>query len=161
ILGYDPRTLNTVGRDYYYGATNLAYDSLGLLRSASSFGGKGDSPDDNDTREIFRVDFKTAFIEMDLALASSTYDVATSGEATLFPNPASSELYIDLTLPQVSKNVKVDLMSIDGRIVTSASFQQVQESRLRLDLTDIVSGTYNALIQTDEGVITRKVVIQK
>ena len=98
---------------------------------------------------------------MDLALASSTYDVTTSGEATLFPNPASSELYIDLTLPQVSKNVKVDLMSIDGRIVTSASFQQVLESRLRLDLTDIVSGTYNALIHTDEGVITRKVVIQK
>ncbi|MBK8051779.1 MAG: T9SS type A sorting domain-containing protein [Saprospiraceae bacterium] len=161
ILGYDPRTLNTIGRDYYYGATNLAYDSLGLLRSASSFGGKGDSPDDNDTREIFRVDFKTAFIEMDLALASSTYDIATSGEATLFPNPASSELYIDLSLHQVSKNVRVDLMSIDGRTVTSASFQQVQESRLRLDLTDIVSGTYNALIHTDQGVITRKVVIQK
>lgn len=161
LLGYDPRTLNTTGRDFYYGATNLAYDVAGLLRSASSFGGKGTAITDNDTREIFRVDFKTAFIEMDIASASSSYEIATDAEAKIYPNPASTELFIDLALPQVSKNVKVDLVAIDGKIASSTSFQQVQNASLRVDVNSVVSGTYNALIHTDAGVITRKVIIQK
>lgn len=169
LLGHTPRVFNADQQSMYYEATNLAYDSLKINRSCGSFYNwhAGQSADDIQTRDFYKVNppfglgATIVYLEMDIASTSSTYEIAASGEANIFPNPASTELFIDLALPQVSKNVKVDLMSIDGRVVTSASFQQVQDSRLRIELSDIVSGTYNALIHTDQGVITRKVVIQK
>ena len=92
---------------------------------------------------------------------TSTYDIADKAQVSTFPNPASRELFIDVTLENVSQNVRVDLVSIDGRMAVSKSFSNVQDSRLRLDLSGIVSGTYSVLIHTDKGLITRKVVVQK
>lgn len=158
-------------RSIYPIATNLAFDLQDVNRTSGSLWqieGTNGTFEDMRGRQFTILgnsqdlhSFANMYLEMDIASTSSTYEIAVSGEANIFPNPASTELFIDLALPQVSKNVKVDLMSIDGRVVTSASFQQVQDSRLRIELSDIVSGTYNALIHTDQGVITRKVVIQK
>ena len=101
------------------------------------------------------------YLEMDVEEANSTYNVNSTAEVKVFPNPAARELYIDITLENVSNNVKVDLVSMDGKTVLSKSFDGVQDSRLKIDLTNVTTGTYSALIHTNEGVITKKVIVQK
>ncbi len=158
-------------RSVYTSATDLAFDSLKVNRTAGSLweieGTNGTFEDmrgrqfDGLGNSVTLHTFAMMYLEMDIVSRSSTYDIAESGEAIIFPNPASTELFIDVKLEKVSQKVRVDILSIDGKLATSSSFSGVQDTRLKIDLSDVVSGTYNALIHTDQGVITRKVVVQK
>jgi len=173
FLGHVPRVFNQDQQSMLYQAVNLAYDSLGMNRASGSFFNftSGTSEDDPALRDYYQVANEgpafnlggtNAYVEMDIEeVQTSTYDIAKSGIATLFPNPAARELFIDAAFEKVSQNVRVDLISIDGRIAVSKSFSNVKDSRLSLDLSDVVSGTYSVLIHTDSGVITRKAVVQK
>lgn len=172
FLSYSGFSLtSSFDRSIYQSATNLALDLINRRRNSGSLwqlAGNNGTFEDMRGRFFERVgndvtlhSYANMYLEMDIASASSTYEIATDAEAKIYPNPASTELFIDLALPQVSKNVKVDLVAIDGKIASSTSFQQVQNASLRVDVNSVVSGTYNALIHTDAGVITRKVIIQK
>lgn len=171
LLGWTPRFFNRDQQSAQYSAVNLAYDSLNLNRSSGTFfnWNSGLEGGDFETRDFykqvavgsFNLSGTSVYLEMDIEDASSTYDIAKSGTANVFPNPASRELYIDVTLDNVSANLRVDLVTIEGKVATSKSFSNVQDSRLKLDLSGLNSGTYTAMIHTDSGVIARKVVVQK
>lgn len=156
-------------RSIYNEATNFALTEAGQTRFAGSLWNiEGVDETDIADRIFDRLgnnvtlfSFATMYLEMDIKKASSTYDIAKSGTANVFPNPASRELYIDVTLDNVSANVRVDLVTIEGKVATSKSFTNVQDSRLKLDLSGLTSGTYTAMIHTDNGVIAKKVVVQK
>jgi Secretion system C-terminal sorting domain len=158
-------------RSVYTNATDLAFDSLKVNRTTGSLwaidGADGTFEDmrgrtfDALGNSVTLNTFAMMYLEMDVVSRSSTYEIAEKGEANIFPNPASTELYIDVKLEKVSKNVRVDILTVDGKLATSANFSGIQEDRLKIDLSDLVSGTYNALIHTDHGVISRKVVVQK
>ena len=103
--------------------------------------------------------FAMMYLEMDVVLASSTYEVDKTGQ--IFPEPASQELYIDVALEKPSRSVRVELVTIDGKMALSRNFDNVQNTRLSLNLDGVISGTYNVLIHTDQGLITKKVIVQK
>jgi len=166
LLGYTGRTFTAFDRSTNYAASTYAFDTLGIDRNAGSlFGLTGASVEDVEDRNYEIVQNgatqSSVFLEMDVKQATSTFDILDKVQVSTFPNPASRELFIDVTLEKVSQNVRVDLVSIDGRTAVSKSFSNVQDSRLRLDLGSAVSGTYSVMIHTDNGVITRKVVVQK
>jgi hypothetical protein len=166
LLGYSARTYSAFDRSTNYNPTNYAFDTLKIARSAGSlFAITGASAEDVESRNFVIIQNgtlqSTAFLEMDLKTAVSTYNINDKAEVKTFPNPASRELYIDLTLDKVSQNVRVDMVAMDGKIAATKSFSGVQDSRLRMDLTSVASGTYSVLIKTDNGVITRKVIVQK
>ncbi|MBC7883890.1 MAG: T9SS type A sorting domain-containing protein [Saprospiraceae bacterium] len=166
LLGYTGRTFSAFDRSTNYAATTYAFDTLHIERNAGSlFGLTGTSEADVADREFEIVQNgptqSAVYLEMDIKQATSTYDIDDKAVVSTFPNPASRELYVDLTLEKVSQNVKIDLISLDGKVVLTRSFSNVQDSRLRIDLSQVVSGAYSALIHTDAGVITRKVIVQK
>jgi Secretion system C-terminal sorting domain/PA domain len=166
LLGYTGRTFSAFDRSTNYSAVSYAFDTLGIDRSAGSlFGLTGTSAEDVEDRNYEIVQNgatqSAVFLEMDVKQSTSTFDIADKAQVNTFPNPASREIFIDVTLEKVSQNVRVDLVSIDGRTAVSKAFSNVQDSRLRLDLSGVVSGTYSVLIHTDKGLITRKVVVQK
>lgn len=170
FLQYSGSETDIYDRSIYPAPANLAFDTLKINRICGSYwsrAGLNNTYEDIRNRAYVRTGsealgaWSMAYIEMDVVLKSSTYDIAEKGEASIFPNPASSELFLDVKLEKVSQNVRVDLISVDGKVVTSSSFSNVQDSRLKMDLTNIVSGSYNALINTDHGVISRKVIVQK
>lgn len=159
---------SALDRSVYPVAANFALEQAGETRRGGSlFELSGASADDiadrsfvivGNTQTLFSL--ASMYLEMDIKLANSTYNIAKAGTVSAFPNPASRELYLDVTLDNVS-DVRVDLVSIEGKTVTSKAFQGVQDSRLKLDLGNVVSGTYTAMIHTDKGVITKKVIVQK
>jgi len=167
LLGYTARTFSAFDRSVNYSAATLAFDTLGIdNRSAGSlFALDGTSDADVEDRNFEIVQNgatqSAAYLEIDLKQSSSTYDQVDNAEVRTFPNPAARELYIDITLPSASASVRVDLISMDGKVAATRSFDNVQDTRLKMDLSNVVSGTYNALIHTDKGVIARKIVVQK
>jgi hypothetical protein len=160
---------SSLDRSIYPVAANFALEQAGETRRGGSlFELSGAGTDDVADRSFTILgnsatlfSFATMYLEMDITNPPvSTFNIAKAGTANVFPNPANRELYIDVTLDNVS-DVRVDLVSIEGKTVTTKSFEGVQDSRLKLDLGNLVSGTYTALIHTDKGVITKKVVVQK
>ena len=166
ILGYTGRTFTAFDRSTNYSASTYAFDTLGIQRNSGSlFGLTGTSAEDVEERNYEIVQNgatqSAVYLEMDVKQATKTYDVDNKAQVSTFPNPASRELYIDVTLEKLSQNVRVDLISMDGKVAATRSFTNVQDSRLKLDLGNVISGTYSALIHTDNGVISRKVMVQK
>ncbi len=159
---------SSLDRSIYPVAANFALEQAGETRIGGSlFELSGAAPEDVIDRSftvlgnsVTLFSFATMYLEMDIKRLTSTYDIAKAGSVNAFPNPAGRELYLDVTLDNVS-DVRVDLVSIEGKTVTSKSFEGVQDSRLKLDLGNVVSGTYTAMIHTESGVITKKVIVQK
>lgn len=159
---------NALDRSVYTWPVNFALDSAGVNRIGGSlFEHEGVDIEDEaersfdflgNTATLFSL--ATMYLEMDIKKANSTYNVAKTGTAHVYPNPAVKELYIDVTLDNVS-DVRVELISIEGKVVLTKSFDGVQDSRLRMDLSAVTSGAYTAMIHTNNGVIAKKVVVQK
>jgi hypothetical protein len=177
LLGFTPRALDNYNRSIgAHRATNFALDTvinLGLIqgpRASGSLHGwentAGPSIEDIDNR-LLRLIFNgalytKAYIEMDVALASSTEEnQLTNVEVKTFPNPATRDLFVDVTLEKVSSTVTVNMFDMEGKLALSRSFSNVQDDRLRIDLSNVANGAYTVSITTTEGQATRKVVVQK
>ena len=159
---------NVIDRSVYFYPADYVLDSLGLnQRGGSVFAYEGvDESDEADrtydllgnTGTLFSL--ANMYLEMDIKKSNSTYNIAKTGSANVFPNPASRDLYVDITLDNTS-DVKVELISVDGKVVMTKSFDGVKDSRLKLELNGVASGAYTAMIHTNTGVIAKKVVVQK
>ena len=169
LLGYSDTDLGVDGRSIYPAPANNAFESLNLLRQAGSLwkrDGEGTDIEEIRAREMGRLgneglgSHMIMNIEVAMAKVSSTYDFAAAGTAKVFPNPASKDLYIDLSLDNVSSDVTVELIAMDGRKVVSKSFSNIKEDRLKMYVSALASGNYSALIRTNDGVITKKVTVQ-
>lgn len=77
---------------------------------------------------------------------------AKDQEVSIYPNPTSSMITVDLGSDQ---NVDVEVYNFLGQ---SVARQFVQGSRAQIDLSGLVEGTYFVAWMTDKGRVTRRVV---
>ncbi|MCB9308523.1 MAG: T9SS type A sorting domain-containing protein [Lewinellaceae bacterium] len=170
LLGYSDTDLGIDGRSIYPAPANTAFDQLNQIRRAGSVwkrDGESTDIDEIRSREMGRLgneglnSHMIMNIEVAMARVVKTYDFLASGDVTVFPNPANRDLYFDISLKNLSDDVTIDIMSIDGRTVASKSFKNIQDDRLKVDVSSLTSGQYTALIKTDDGVISKKVTVQK
>ena len=76
----------------------------------------------------------------------------------MYPNPSNGVL--NITLSNSSNNANIDIYDMQGRLI----FNQGNFSGSRnipLNLQDLQNGTYIMIINTDEGIGTSRIVIQK
>lgn len=170
ILQHSGAGNDSYDRSVYPFATNFAFDTLEINRVAGTFwnlDGVDGGYEDIRNRQYQIIGnstfgaFATAYLDFTVTNITSTYDIQSNVEVTTFPNPASNELYIDITLENVSNDVRVELVGMDGKVVANKSYNNVLDSRLKLDLSNVPAGAYSALIHTNEGVATKKVIVQK
>jgi len=73
----------------------------------------------------------------------------------LYPNPTSGKFYV--TFSSELKNAKVMLLDINGKIIQ----QSVGNGfKLSFDLSNVASGVYLMRIETEQGVVSKKVIKQ-
>jgi len=158
-------------RGLFDGVTNFAWGELGIPRYSGSFADRSTGVSDEVRERLNRSISQgiqgsgnqrvNSYLPLTIAQSTSTYDLASVGEAKLFPNPAAREFYVDVTLDKVSSNVRIDLITIDGKLASSRNYSNVQDDRLKFDLAGVPSGTYTAMIHTDHGVLNKKVIVQQ
>jgi hypothetical protein len=106
----------------------------------------------------------TTFVFEDMFLARledplSIQDFENSTQAiSVFPNPTSSELNINLSLTNV---LSVELIDELGRVVKSEQKETVVSDNLyfQLDVTDLSNGNYVLLVKTEDGLLNKRIVI--
>jgi hypothetical protein len=77
----------------------------------------------------------------------------------VYPNPASTELFVDLDLVNIAKTVKIEITDVTGRILASETRTNVKSETVTIPVSRIPSGVYLTKISTPEGSATKKVII--
>jgi len=97
-------------------------------------------------------------------LLSETKDLPTfGGSLHIFPQPAQDYLSISFKADQDYTFVKLHLIDITGRILSTTFVKYLPkgENSLSLSLNDVPNGIYFLKLESDEFQIAKKVIIQK
>ncbi len=80
---------------------------------------------------------------------------------TLYPNPATNQLTIDLS--SNNKNVEVTIADITGKVIYKTTATDVQKLEVNSpnDIGNFAAGIYVVKIQTADFIATKKLVIEK
>lgn len=77
------------------------------------------------------------------------------GRLSIYPNPSEGIIYIEVEKADEVNNMTVT--DITGRVVRNVNISGM--SRTRLELVDLANGIYHVNLNTNSGVVTRKVVL--
>ena len=90
----------------------------------------------------------------------STVDVNENIDIQLAPNPASSNITVDLSINDAT-DMEVSIVNLSGQVLLTKSFDQVTELRENFDTSNLASGIYMIHINTEDGVQTKKFVVSQ
>ena len=80
-----------------------------------------------------------------------------------YPNPASDRLYVMLALKQAPERVLLQIVDMQGKILLTRSFQDLNSGmqRLELPLASLPAGAYLLLLDDGKEMTSRKLFIQE
>ena len=167
LLGQSSRE----GTPYYQTATNAAAFYNGSTRRYTP--SVVDLFDNGSFAEVDNLVFENGFgadmpwIEMEispnaLSSLSGVEDITEEANASvsIFPNPVSDFLNIDINLEEVSPQVNVELMDINGQLVRNDVYTDVKNGSFKMEVKALTAGVYTLNVRSEAGFTTRKVVIQ-
>ncbi|MEK7255990.1 MAG: T9SS type A sorting domain-containing protein, partial [Bacteroidota bacterium] len=79
----------------------------------------------------------------------------------LFPNPASNLLNVEMALEKTMEKVYLRVVNSKGQVMHQADFQNFQQDKLQIDISQFAAGNYLVFITTDAGQAVRKFAVQR
>jgi hypothetical protein len=161
FLSFNPNSSNNTLRWSYTEATNLAFTQEGINRYFGTVVSRGATDTDVPAERSLATNFfKRMYSQVVVDDITGTKDPLAETALNIHPNPATTDLFVDLNLAQISKTVKVEMFDIAGKKVISQSFQNARTEALKINVASLNTGMYVTKITTDEGFITKKVMIK-
>lgn len=102
--------------------------------------------------------FETVSFEVDGPVGISVLDA--EGAVSIYPNPASSDLNITITLPEIAP-VTVKIFDMNGALVQEVSGKALQNHNLLLDVSKWAAGVYNVTITSIDQTTTRQISVNR
>lgn len=102
-------------------------------------------------------------LHLDGFITTSTEDVKVLDNAKInvFPNPTTDFVTVDLELENVSENVEIKILDVNGRVLSTQNFSNVQNNKFTFDVKDYAAGNYFIRVQTEEGFKTKHFTVAK
>lgn len=95
-------------------------------------------------------------VRLHLAGFTSTDEALDNSKLSLSPNPASNFINLNLELDEVADLVTVRIMDMNGRLVKTQEFENVQAGTFSFDLSGMANGSYFMGVYTPEGFRAKK-----
>lgn len=155
----DPRTCFLASADNLdYGAMVFLQDSLNDPRYAGML-------DVGITGEFGSLGFGYDLVpiaQLGILPPVNTNDIELEDNAiTVFPNPASDIMNVDITLAEVAANANVVVYSEDGKAVFTDELQNVQETSVNYNVSNLPSGNYILHFTIDGAYSTKQFTVVK
>jgi hypothetical protein len=93
-------------------------------------------------------------IGMDVAEANQF----VTNDFSIFPNPATSEVYVDLK-DYYGQKAQVDLLNTLGNVMQTQQIREVGSDLERIGLQGLSSGIYFIRVRTDQGETSKRFLI--
>ncbi len=92
----------------------------------------------------------------------NTNDILSdNNKMDIFPNPANGD-YITVNVElEKAQQAGIRITSIDGRVISDQETGLIQKDAIRVNTNELANGTYLIQLLTQEGVKTRKLVINR
>lgn len=161
-----------VDRDVDFQPTNFAFTQLlpdGEARSVGSFlatGLEGDEDDRSFGPLLFNdgnggADAYAAYIPLTIGeITTDTEDLVNDQSISVFPNPVSEVLFVDMNLGNTATDVNLELVDIQGKVIATKNYNSIS-GRIEMNVATIPTGLYYLNVRTEEGLTSKKVIIQK
>ena len=91
---------------------------------------------------------------------TSTVEINENVDIEIAPNPASTNITVDLSIKEAT-DMEVSIVNLTGQRIMTKSFNNVTELRENFDVSRLASGIYMIHIDTKNGVQTKKFVVSK
>ncbi len=152
-----------INTNFNYSAMNLALaQDFATGRYGSMSGNGADStPGDIENRTFGYNPFWSVAMPLTIGVYSDVDELNNDLNVKVFPNPASDKLIVDLILDNNSETVSFNLTSVDGKVILNERAYNVQYNQVELDITEVPSGIYMLNVNTENGFINKKVVVNK
>jgi hypothetical protein len=75
------------------------------------------------------------------------------------PNPAKDEFSVFFNMPEMTSEVTMKLVDMTGKIIRTQTLENVKNDAILFNTNDVVAGTYNLVITSEQGNTVKKVVI--
>lgn len=84
-----------------------------------------------------------------------------NNKMSIFPNPASDRINVDLNLEQHESVILLRVIDVDGRILMEKEYNNVKQGQFELNVSNLANGTYSLQLQTLDAYKTKRFVIAK
>lgn len=170
ILQRNSLTANTLYRDtvnlangcYEFELTDSGEDGLSWWANTAQGSGyvrfKNVSP--ATTLKTFGSDFGgQVYQQFTVGLATGTNDFifTSTAQLSVFPNPSSGQLYVNIDLPK-RQDVTVYISDVTGKQILKKEISNITAESLESDLSYLTNGIYFVQLKTTDEVVTKKFI---
>lgn len=92
---------------------------------------------------------------------TSTNDLSNDIAINVFPNPASTQVAVNLDLTETVADMTIQIMDVAGRTLSTRALNNVQNVNETFDVSTLTNGIYFMHVSTDLGIQTQRFVISK
>ena len=99
-------------------------------------------------------------VEFNVTQASgvNTNDLIGNVRVDLAPNPAKDELMLSVQFEEFYTNLSLSVLDINGKTISQLDLPALNQFSKKIDIEDLVSGTYFIRIETEKGILSKKFV---
>ncbi|RMD99508.1 MAG: T9SS C-terminal target domain-containing protein, partial [Bacteroidetes bacterium] len=115
---------------------------------------------DVDNGFIFTGFFGSAATAVIVNSANSAEDVEIVSNMSMFPNPTSDRLTVEVELPELTSTLEYKIQSASGIVVRQEKRSNVNYDKADFDVSDLPSGQYFLILKTDNGSAARAFTVQ-
>ena len=83
-----------------------------------------------------------------------------TAEAALFPNPTNGDFTLRLPVTDIARDVRVDVVAMDGRRISGQRFDASLDSRFDLRLPSAPAGLYKVVLRYGKELEVRKLMVR-
>ncbi len=87
--------------------------------------------------------------------------LAEDNFVNVFPNPTSDRVTVELDFVNHTSNMTIAVYNTRGQEMLVQNYSNIQRETLSLNVSNFANGTYYMNIITDNGVRTKKIIVQK
>lgn len=82
----------------------------------------------------------------------------TENLISIYPNPTDGKFTVEATFGQITRNIEISVISLQGKYVFSKTYTMVEHAIEEIDLAQFYQGVYLIKVVGDKKVVYRKVV---
>lgn len=144
-----------------YNATSFAYAQAGLRPRFTLVLNVGPDPSPDLSTAGFGQDV-VPMIRMSIAQTVDAPDVlGKENVVKVYPNPTNGVVNLEVELVEISDRVEISVIDAAGRVLQRNQYQAFKQGRFNFDLSNLSAGFYFLRLQTDQGLRTEKIFLQR
>jgi hypothetical protein len=138
-------SLTTIDRLNPIYSFNGSLDDMRIYRRALS---------SSEINEIKNLSVSNSLVEN-----SDKSNKAPLDNISMYPNPSSGKVYLNLS--RAAKNVDVSILDLSGKVLFKQNYPEVADGLIQFNTSDLGSGLYIVRIEENGEVSTKKLIISK